>query len=181
MADFTLHLGFTWNSLQVGSIWNPSDDDQPSAYRFLQYALADASGNPAWFEFAAGDQLSVVVWDLSPASDLLGPLQLELSMSFAPVVGAARAYDPDQLVTRGESMTVSTHGGQPFLSFGAIGAATPGDGPWGPGASHRAGTLTLSEASRYKLSFLVSAGSTQHVDTRQSFVSDPEVIVGSAG
>ncbi len=123
-----------------------------------------------------------MLWQLPTASPPGGTTSLGLSMSFGPLDGAASgAYDPASCVTIGSSMAVRSYNNQPYLAFDGISPNGVGDGPWGRAASYTAGKLTLgAQATRYKLSFLVKASNTG-APGDQSYLSDPEVIVGSAG
>lgn len=180
MADYTLNLGFNWNSITIGSIWSSEDDLED--YRFLQYALADGEGRPAWFQFYEDDVLKILIWDQAPTTDM----RLDLAMSFGPLeAGIDRTYDPLSLMSS-ETATVAqrTVNGrtQDYLSFKGIvpelGATTS---PWGERQrGYLAGSLSFKTRARYKLSFLVQAAASGG-STSRSYLSDPEVIVGSRG
>lgn len=179
MSAFTLHLGFNWNSPLIGSIW----DTSPSQYRFLQYALAEGSV-PAWFQFEADDVVAVVIWDLSSGD---GAMTVGLSMSFGPLVVPASttkvaSYNPTGLVSGSTTSVEHYSNDQPYLAFNSISQSKRSDCPWGAAsASYDAGTITMSGDRRYKLSFLVRAVPSGGSGQSQSYLSDPEVIVGSGG
>lgn len=185
MANFTLHLGFNWNSQLIGSIWGSAS---PSGeYRFLQYALAAPDGRAAWFQFAKGDVLSVMIWDLSSAPALR---ELALSMSFSALeVGPVTTYAPSELVTSGDAESLTAADGNGYLSFNSITSAVSGggggsQGPWGPSAFvYAAGSFTFAADASYKLSYLLRAANARSGGSEPArvFVSDPEVIVGSRG
>ena len=180
MANYTLHLGFNWNSPLIGSIWG--DKTISEEYRFLQYALADAGGNPAWFQFQIGDVLSVKIWDLTSSPSTK---DLMLSMSFAALeAGEPSTYAPSTLVTSDAAESLQSDGGPWYLLFTSVSGAVNGtgsDGPWGESRFvYAAGPLTFSASSSYKLSFSLKAVSPGNGDARV-FISDPEVIVGSRG
>lgn len=180
MARYTLHLAFQWNSPQIGALW---DADHVSPHRFLQYALGDANGAPAWFELDADDVIDVLLWDLTPSSQVAS---VSLAMSFGPLIAPAdataiAAHDPADLVTLGDAMAVAYANGQPYLAFSGIRGDKATESPWGRASqSWSAGSFTLSSESRYKLSFLVTATPASSAPA-QTYLSDPEVIVGSTG
>lgn len=185
MADYTLHLGFRWDGPPIGAILG-AGPALPQDARFLQLALADAGGAPAWFRFQPQDTVHVKIWDLSSAS---APdpdhLALGLSMSFGPLDGSSpyTTLAPSTLVAHdGDTSTQYTEGtGKPdqVLVFDDITPAS-GDGcPWdGARKCHDAGQITLTADASYEVGFIVTAG---YQGDRQVFVADPEVIVGSGG
>jgi hypothetical protein len=182
MANYTLHLGFTWNSPPIGSIWTSTTVE---TYRFLQYAVADGSGAPAWFQFQQDDVLNILIWDLS--TSVTAQMTVELSMSFGPLEsGTTQAYDPSSLVSFQGSAAVSSHvvngRSESYLGFSHIVPAPGKDSPtWGPcQGSYSAGSLSFTSVFNYKLSFYVKASPGAGI-TPRPYVSDPEVIVGSAG
>jgi hypothetical protein len=188
MSNFTLHLGFNWNSPEIGSFWGTSAINAALNNRFLQYALADERGAPAWFQFAAGDGLAVELWDLSsPTTTPAGEVVLALAMGFAPLeAGPQQAYDPMTLVDpQGAAVpaTLAVDGRrEPYLDFSAISSAAGKSGPWGACRGHYvAGAIALRSAADYKLSFSLRAALSGSGLTPRLFVSDPEVIVGSRG
>jgi hypothetical protein len=178
MANYTLHLGFDWNSPLIGSIWKP--DALTESYRFLQYALADNKGAPAWFQFYQGDTFSVIVWDLS-SSPVSVNLTLEMAIS---ETDAAETYNPTEYLTLTNVASVQKSG-QYYLSFPNPSGPQSStlQGPWGTSTAwySDAGLVTF-KANNFtcKLSFRLSA-SPKSGGSDQVYLSDPEVIVGSAG
>ena len=191
MANYILYLGFDWNSPPIGSIWATEGTD----YRFLQYALADAAGAPAWFRFAQGDTFTVVVCDLSaPAAS--PALEIGLSMSISAletVASGSQTYEPSTRLTLPPSVRASSTNvdgrTEYYFTFPAVELAYgPGNTcpPWGPcrgTSTNTLGPVTFSQDNTsFKLSYRLEA--TRNLDgARESrvFVSDPEVIVGSRG
>jgi hypothetical protein len=187
MADYTLHLGFRWEGPPIGSILG-AGPALPQDARFLQYALANASGAAAWFQFQPQDTVHVKIWDMSSTS-APGPagLALGLSMSFGPLDGGGDEYstlDPLTLVAGdGHVTTKSVDDGDKastvFVFDTIVPSSNAGDCPWGSArACFAAGEVTMTAAASYEIGFIVTAS---YQGTRQVFVADPEVIVGSGG
>jgi hypothetical protein len=191
VANYILYLGFDWNSPPIGSIWATEGTD----YRFLQYALANDAGAPAWFRFAAGDTFTVVVCDLSESAPVPVP-EIGLSMSISaldPVASGSQTYEPATMLTlppsvRAGSTNVSGRT-EYYFTFSAVelaygpGVTCP---PWGPcrgTSTNTLGPVTFSrDNSSFKLSYRLEATRTYGGDRESRvFVSDPEVIVGSRG
>lgn len=185
MSNFTLHLGFNWNSPAIGAFWSNAAIAENG--RFLQYALSDQNAAPAWFQFASNDAIAVDIWDLSSSSAPIGDLVLALSMAFSPLdANSGSAYVPSTLVDAQGTATQATQqvqgSAQPFLKFDAISSAQGKSSPWGACRGHyTAGSLKMSAASSYKLSFCLRVGLSGSGEPTRVFVSDPEVIVGSRG
>jgi hypothetical protein len=183
MANYTLHLGFDWNSPTIGSIWTGTTNE---TYRFLQYAVADGNELPAWFQFQPDDVLNTVIWDLS--TSVTAQMNVELSMSFGPLdAGTIQTYDPSSLVSFQGSVATTSHKtvnslSESYLSFTNIVAASGKDSPpWGPcQGSYSVGSISFNAIASYKLSFYLKA-SPGGLITPRPYVSDPEVIVGSRG
>lgn len=185
MADYTLHLGFRWNGPPIGAILG-AGAALPHDARFLQYALANAGGAPAWFQFQSQDTMSVKIWDLSSTSEP-GPsgFAIGLDMSFGPLDGDGQyqTLDPGSLVSGdGETITKSVSGGKTSAVYEldeVAGTSNGGDCPWSnPRRCYAAGQVTLTTADSYELGFIVTVA---YQGTRQYFVADPEVIIGSGG
>ena len=188
MSNYTLHLGFNWGCPQIGSIWGK----QTTNHRFLQYALADTSAKPWWFQFECQDTLSVVLWDLS-ASTAPNPSRLvfDVRMSFGPL-GATGTQPmtllPSTIVSFANVAIETwpdvnqTDGMQSCLQFSSISTGTHSTCPWGNSRAHYnvSSPITFTAASSYKLSFYVQATDADTGEA-QTFLSDPEVIVGSQG
>ncbi len=185
MANYTLHLGYNWNSPTIGAIWTT----ESSTFRFLQYALANASGAPAWFQFQPGDDLYVQAWDLSSTAPI--PSAWGLDMSLSPLdAGPTATYDPSTYLSFSSSTATvqsKTVGGRTdsylqFSSFGfQYGSYTS---PWGRcrGQSSSLGPLSFQSPLSFKLSFSLSATASNGGDRiTEVYLSDPEVIVGSEG
>jgi hypothetical protein len=186
MANYTLHLGYNWNSPTIGSIWTT----ESGTFRFLQYALADGNGAPAWFQFQPDDELYVQAWDLSSTAPV--PSAWSLDMSLSPLdAGPTATYDPATYLSftsatatvQSQTVGVMTESYLQFSSFDFhYGSYTS---PWGPcrgQSSSPLGPLTFLRASSFKLSFSLSATASHDGDrTTEVFLSDPEVIVGSDG
>ena len=184
MADFTLHLGYNWNGPTIGSIWTT----ESSTLRFLQYALADADGAPAWFQFQAGDNLYVRIWDLSSEAPIPSAWSLKLSLS--PLdAGPPETYDPSTYLSFSSSLATvqsATVGGSTssYLQLSNVsfhyGSYT---GPWGAcrgQSSILLGPLSFTSPLSLKLSFSLSATVSNNGDLlTEVFVSDPETIIGS--
>lgn len=180
MANYTLHLGFNWNSPLIGSIWG--DGALSDEYRFLQYALANDADKPAWFQFKIGDVLSVMIWDLTSSPSVK---DLMLSMSFAALeAGETSTYDPGTLVTSSAAESLQSDDGHWYLRFTSVDGAVTTSGTTGPWGDSRfvytAGPLTFSANSNYKLAFSLRVVNPNNGNARV-FISDPEVIVGSRG
>lgn len=187
MADYTLHLGFRWDGPAIGSILGASAA-LPQDARFLQFALADDDGAPAWFQFQPQDAVSVQVWDLSSTS-ASGPsgFALGLTMSFGPLGGdggdSYTTIDPTTLVTSDDyTVTTQEYGGKPsqvLTSNAIVTSGSPGDCPWGSSrACYTAGKVTLTAGTGYELAFILTVS---YQGTLQYFAADPEVIIGSHG
>ena len=185
MADYTLHLGFRWEGPPIGSILG-AGPALPQDARFLQYALANASGTAAWFQFQPQDTVHVKIWDMSSTS-APNPAQLVLglSMSFGPLDGDGQytTIDPLTLVTGdGHITTMSVDGDKDstVLVFDAIEpSSNAGNCPWGSARKcSTAGKVTLTASTSYEIGFILTAS---YQGNRQVFVADPEVIVGSGG
>ena len=185
MADYTLHLGFRWSGPPIGAILG-ADPALPHDARFLQLALADASGAPAWFQFEPQDTVSVKIWDLS-SSSAPGPsgFVLGLDMSFGPLDGNGTYHTlaPDTLVTGdGQSITKSVSDGKTSTVFAfddVVSTSDGGDCPWGSARRcYAAGRVTLTAADSFELAFIATVS---YQGTKQYFVADPEVIVGPGG
>ena len=184
MASYTLHLGLDWNGAPIGTFW-ASGDDHAGTYRFLQYALASATGAPAWFHFTAGDTSSVELWDLTPAPPRDWALALSVALSFSALEAtSAQTLDPRTLVSFAGVAAVSNDDApsQLFLQLSSVNSAPGGSCPWGASAGHyAAGAVTFTSAATYKVSFCVRAAPQGGAEPPRIFVSDPEVIVGSRG
>lgn len=185
MANYTIHLGFNWNSPTIGSIWSSESTD----YRFLQYALAGANGSPAWFQFSVDDTFSVVIWDLSSLSPI--PDAWSLSMSLAALdAGTPQTYVPSDLLGLSPDASEGSKSvnGQPenYFSFESISFSYGPDNrsPWGTcrGQSSSLGPVSFSAVASFKLSYSLQV-TADNEGTRETrvFISDPEVIVGSRG
>lgn len=182
MASYTLHLGFNWNSPLIGSFWA-----DPGERRFLQYALADGSGAPAWFRFAQDNSLAVELWDLTTTMRGAVDMTMVASMSFGPLddSGGDQTYAPSTLVSSwgsAEQATKLVDGkDQPYLQLGDISSIGGGDSPWGPARGHySAGSFTFSAEASYKLSFFLRVA-IAGIQPPRDYLSDPEVIVGPRG
>jgi hypothetical protein len=185
MADYTLHLGFRWGGPAIGSILG-TGAALPHDARFLQMALAGSGGAAAWFQFQPQDTMSVTIWDLSSTSapDPSG-FALGLDMSFGPLDGGGQytTINPASLVTSdGYYVTTQVFDGKQsqVLRCDAVEPSnSPGDCPWGTWRKcYAAGRVTWTAATSYELGFILTVSSQ---GTRQYFVADPEVIVGSNG
>lgn len=185
MAQYTLHLGFRWNGPPIGAILG-AGAALPHDARFLQFALANAGGAAVWFQFQPQDAISFKIWDLSSTS-APGPsgFALGLDLSFGPLDGdgSYQTIDPGSLVAGdGKSTTRSVSDGKTSTVFTFNDIASTGDSgdcPWGSARRcYAAGQVTLIAAESYELGFILTAS---YQGTRQYFVADPEVIVGSAG
>lgn len=188
MATYTLHLGFDLASQPIGTFWGGTAS---STQYFLQYALAGSSGQPAWFHFNAGDNLEVLLWDLSPTPTAMS---VTCDLGFAPLEGSQQALSPSTLITFPSGLaSVSSKDSQPYLRYTSIGTpasppsqACPWSGnavPYAPlssSASNPSTAITFSAATSYKLSFYVRAAPFGGAAAKV-FLSDPEVIVGSRG
>lgn len=184
MADYTLHLGFRWDGPAIGSILG-TGAALPHDARFLQYALAVAGGDAAWFQFQPQDTMSVTIWDLSSSSaPSASGFALGLDMSFGPLAGGQyTTIDPATLVTcDGYSVTTLELDGKPsqVLRCSAVEpSSSPGACPWGAWRKcYAAGRVTWTAQTSYELGFILTVSSQ---GTKQYFVADPEVIVGSNG
>ncbi len=183
MADYTLHLGFRWDGPPIGAILGTSPA-LPHDARFLQYALADAGGAAAWFQFQPQDTLSVEIWDLSSASAPTG-FAVALSMSFGPLDTADQytTIDPATLVAGDDDTTTVNKNpngkASTVLAFDDIVPSNDSNCPWGSSRKcYAAGRVTLTAETSYEIGFIVTVA---YQGTRQYFVADPEVIVGSGG
>jgi hypothetical protein len=179
MANYTLHLGFNWNSPTVGALWGGTDTD----YRFLQYALADTGSHAHYFTFDQNDTFSAVIWNLS-AEPLPSSTRYQLAISLSSLVAPAQTYRPTNYLTLPSSATQSSLSGKDYFQFTSISFADgPVEGsPWGTAQQRSTSdlgpmTFTIANA-RFKLSFKLTV--TWADDTRV-YISDPEVIVGSMG
>ena len=193
MANTTLHLGLDWHGSLIGTFWGSYRASADSC--FLQYALADASGAPAWFRFTTGDVMSVVLWDLTknpPPADPGNPkvpwsLLLSVGLGFEPLDGAsASTLNPSTLVSASNGQVATqAQQGQLYLQLSASTMTTVPPGvscPWGDAIGHySAGTITFTTAASFKLSYYVSAAPPGGYYAPQIYLSDPEVIVGSRG
>jgi hypothetical protein len=182
MANYTLHLGFNWNSPLIGSIW--SREGVNESYRFLQYALASDQGSPAWFQFSTGDTLSVVVWDTSTSPVAMG-LDLAMGLSY---LTASETYNPSLYLSLGGAATAqqASYNQQYYLEFSSLSGGpqkTPSTSPWGSCSSwyQPGGPVTFTGAINCKLSFRLIAAPVGGASPAQVYISDPEVIVGSTG
>ena len=184
MANYTLHLGFNWSSPTIGSIW--SSGAALEDYRFLQYALAGSSGLPAWFQFQVNDVLNIEIWDLSSAPGKSEAVP-GLNMSFAPLdAGTTGTYDPSTLMDLQGNASVATQlvngQSQAYLSFNNVVSASGTNSPWGPCRGHYStGSVAFKSEASYKLSFYLRVALSGGSSGPRSFLSDPEVIVGSRG
>jgi hypothetical protein len=185
MANYILHLGFRWDGPAIGSILG-AGPALPHDARFLQFALADAGGAAAWFQFQPQDTVSVTIWDLS-SSLAPGPsgFALGLDMSFGPLDGDGtyQTLAPGTLVTGdGQTITKSVGDGKTssLFAFNDVSSTSnSGDCPWGSARRcYAAGQVTLTTADSYELGFIVTVS---YQGNKQYFVADPEVIVGSNG
>jgi hypothetical protein len=202
MAQYTLHLGYNWNSPRIGSIWTP----QSLNNRFLQYALSQATDTgtdePAWFNnIQSADVFSIQLWDLSSSPAPIPSawvLKLGLSNVSAVQAGTAATYDPSTYMAYPDTASV-----QP-LSLGSMTShyleissfdlsysrSDSYSGPWGPcrGRSGLYSPLSFTPPEgtllpfNFELSFALEVTVTSDGDrVTQVFLSDPEVIVGSMG
>lgn len=186
MANYTLHLGYNWNGPPVGSLWTAD----PSSYRFLDYALADASGAPAWFQFQEDDDLYIQLWDLSSRTSPY-PSQFACNLSLGSLdAQSPGTYDPSTYlnlnnVASVESMSVDgrTNSYLQISSFQlTVSESGPYTCPWQVyrGYTIPVGPLTFTTDLVCKLSFYLKA-TAEHDGTRadQIFISDPETRIGS--
>lgn len=181
-TNYTLHLGFNWNSPTVGALWGGTD----TGYRFLQYALADDNTHSQFFTFNENDTFSVVIWNLSSEalpSDSVGQLNISLSSLVAP----AQTYKPTDYLDLPDSAHQSNLGANYYFQFPTIFFGNPVAGcPWGTAQQVSTGQLGPMKFSidnaRFKLSFKLTISCTVNSNTETHvYISDPEVIVGSMG
>lgn len=181
MANYTLHLGFDWNSPLIGSIWKPGVLTE--SYRFLQYALADNKASPAWFQFCQGDTFSVIVWDLSSSPV---PMTLTLDMAISETDAAETLNPTEYLTLTNVNALQNSKDAQYYLSFPNPSGPQSSSlqGPWGTSTAwySDAGLVTF-KANNFtcKLSFRLTAAPRSGGSPAQVYISDPEVIVGSTG
>lgn len=185
MSNYTLHLGYHWDGPPVGSIWTTAT----SGFRFLDYALADGSGDPAWFQFQRNDTLYVQLWDLSSRTAPY-PVQFECNLSLGSLdAQSPGTYDPSSYLNLnnvGSVQSMSVDGRtNSYLAISSFEFTVSSSGgytcPW---ASYRGyttpvGPLTFTADLVFKLSFYLKA-TAEHDGTRadQIFISDPETRIG---
>lgn len=181
MADYTLHLGFDWNSPRIGTLFGESS----SQARFLHFELQSSDGQAASFtEFMVDDNLYIQVHCMSGAESEMklelvtiafGPLDVDGSESFTTIT-------PGQIVLGGTPAEVD---GQAVLQLSAEPAPLT-TSPWGtPQKSWvtRPPFVTFlgsaSSLGRFEMGFWINVQSQGSVS--RIFTGDPEVIVGSGG
>jgi hypothetical protein len=173
MSSYTLHLGFTWDSPQIASIWNPDD---PLQQRFLQLALEDSSNAAAWFQFNTSDTMSFMLWDLGTgAQNTASSYTASLNLADPD---SNTIYDPSSYLTYTSATYTS---GTYYLAldtaaFTYTSATTP---CWGTarGYSTLPAKVTFSAAAQLQLSLLVQI--TDHNDDTQQFLKTVELVVSS--
>lgn len=172
-----IHLGFNWSSPIIGSVWK----NEPTEYRFLQYALAKHKDGtvPAWFKFDVNDSVYFYIWDLG-SSKSYSPSALnigfsELSSATADAPDTYVDWDTSQWSTETQDKSKGNYGST-YLQ------ATPSSGtsgvtcPWDSSSASYSVTayVKFNKACQCKLSFYLDVND-------RAFISDPEVIVGSKG
>lgn len=182
MANYTLHLGYHWNGPLIGALWSAT----PTAYRYLTYALADASGNPAWFQFQPDDNLYVRLWDLSPPR-APHPSAWVLDMSLGSLTSAA-TYDPTAYLNLNGCATVNPQpppngSASSYFQLGTLSVSYGSSSgcPWGAarGSSAPVGPITFLLDLQCELSFGLEVTAVIDGDRiSQIFVSDPETRIG---
>ncbi|HEX4417452.1 MAG TPA: hypothetical protein VH165_06105 [Kofleriaceae bacterium] len=180
MAKWYVHLGFQWGSPLIGSVWNLGHESDE--YRFLQYALSqDQAGHtPAWFNFQVGDVLYFFIWNLGQPSSPPTPSTFNLGFSY---LDSAATYDPSTFVNLPNPDAWSeqqTANGSSYLQNKSFSDSAPSNCPWGSyGSSYTVtGAVQFQASVTGKLSFYLEVDSGSD---SQTFISDPEVIIGPNG
>ncbi len=198
MTAYTLHLGFRPDSPRIPMVWDPSD---ATSYQFLQYALDDGS-QAMWFnQFYVDDTFSVTAWNLTPPPKTspsklpsIPTLTLRMSLGYLSAKDyqdGYKTYCPTDVLDLGSAASSKTdkHNSQSYFQFEAPSGSwySPSSQvtcPWGAySAVYYTGTVTFLDFTQNfdvttlqcKLSFWLQCADGQ------TFISDPEVIVGSRG